>query len=148
MQEKYTHMHKKVETTKQTLHEAENRIVRQDKIRETCKELQERAMKYEQKIRQRHESNALFSAEIGDFDFPMPLIDYDDEDQDGAAAACSGISILDETNSKGESLQTPANIGKKFFSCFSSSLQNLHRGQYTCIFLSLYLFIFMYLICT
>lgn len=110
MQEKYTHMHKKVETTKQTLHEAENRIVRQDKIRETCKELQERAMKYEQKIRQRHESNALFSAEIGDFDFPMPLIDYDDEDQDGAAAACSGISILDETNSKGESLQTPANI--------------------------------------
>jgi len=110
MQEKYTHMHKKVETTKQTLHEAENRIVRQDKIRETCKELQERAMKYEEKMRQRHESNALFSAEIGDFDFPMPLIDYDDEDQDGAAAACSGISILDETNSKGESLQTPANI--------------------------------------
>merc|ERR1712045_802754 len=43
-------------------------------------------------------------------DFPMPLIDYDDEDQDGAAAACSGISILDETNSKGEGLQTPANI--------------------------------------
>jgi hypothetical protein len=40
----------------------------------------------------------------------MPLIDYDDEDQDGAAAACSGISILDETNSTGESLQTPANI--------------------------------------
>jgi len=112
MQEKYTHMHKKVETTKQTLHEAENRIVRQDKIRETCKELQERAMKYEEKMRQRHESNALFSAEIGDFDFPMPLIDYDDEDQDGAAAACSGISILDETNSKEDSLQTPANIEK------------------------------------
>ena len=32
-------------------------------------------MKYEEKMRQRHESNALLSAEMGDFDFPIPLID-------------------------------------------------------------------------
>ena len=74
MQEKYTHMHKKVESTRQTLHEAEDRIVRQDKIRETCKDLQERARNYEEKMRQRQESNAMFTAEIGDFDFPIPLI--------------------------------------------------------------------------
>jgi chromosome segregation ATPase len=89
MQEKYTHMHKKVESTRQTLHEAEDRIVRQDKIRETCKDLQERARNYEEKMRQRQESNAMFTAEIGDFDFPIPLIDYDDDDEkiDGACAA-------------------------------------------------------------
>lgn len=89
MQEKYTHMHKKVESTRQTLHEAEDRIVRQDKIRETCKDLQERARNYEEKMRQRQESNAMFTAEIGDFDFPIPLIDYDDDEDkiDGACAA-------------------------------------------------------------
>ena len=114
MQEKYTHMHKKVETTKQTLHEAENRIVRQDKIRETCKELQERALKYEEKIRQRQESNALFSTEIGDFDFPIPLIDYDDDEDKKESTAASGHqSISDETNSKEKSQTTSlvANIG-------------------------------------
>jgi len=107
MQEKYTHMHKKVETTKQTLHEAENRIVRQDKIRETCKELQERALKYEEKIRQRQESNALFSTEIGDFDFPIPLIDYDDDEDKKESTNASGHqSISDETNSKEKSQTT------------------------------------------
>ena len=113
MQEKYTHMHKKVETTKQTLHEAENRIVRQDKIRETCKELQERALAYEEKIRQRQESNALFSTEIGDFDFPIPLIDYDDDEDKKESTASGHQSILDETNSKEKSQTTSlvANIG-------------------------------------
>ena len=113
MQEKYTHMHKKVETTKQTLHEAENRIVRQDKIRETCKELQERALAYEEKIRQRQESNALFSTEIGDFDFPIPLIDYDDDEDKKESTASGHQSISDETNSKEKSQTTSlvANIG-------------------------------------
>jgi len=106
MQEKYTHMHKKVETTKQTLHEAENRIVRQDKIRETCKELQERALAYEEKIRQRQESNALFSTEIGDFDFPIPLIDYDDDEDKKESTASGHQSISDETNSKEKSQTT------------------------------------------
>jgi len=114
MQEKYTHMHKKVETTKQTLHEAENRIVRQDKIRETCKELQERALAYEEKIRQRQESNALFSTEIGDFDFPIPLIDYDDDEDKKESTASGHQSISDETNSKEKSQTTSlvANIEK------------------------------------
>merc|ERR1712045_202383 len=99
-------MHKKVETTKQTLHEAENRIVRQDKIRETCKELQERALAYEEKIRQRQESNALFSTEIGDFDFPIPLIDYDDDEDKKESTASGHQSISDETNSKEKSQTT------------------------------------------
>merc|ERR1712223_1483963 len=107
-------MHKKVETTKQTLHEAENRIVRQDKIRETCKELQERALKYEEKIRQRQESNAWFSTETGDFDFPTPLIDYDDDEDKKESTASGHQSISDETNSKEQSQTTSlvANIEK------------------------------------
>merc|ERR1712226_1353071 len=107
MQEKYTHMHKKVESTRQTLHEAEDRIVRQDKIRETCKDLQERARNYEEKMRQRQESNAMFTAEIGDFDFPIPLIDYDDDDEkiDGACAAAFA-SLPSANNEKSDTVST------------------------------------------
>ena len=82
MQEKYNHMHDKVETTKQTLQDAETTLARQDKIRATVKDLQERAKSFEEKTAQRQKSSALFASEIcSGFEFPKPLIDYDAEEE-------------------------------------------------------------------
>ena len=100
MQEKYTHMQVKVETTKKTLNEAQDRIVRQDKIQETVKNLQERAQVYAEKMTQRQESSALFCAEIADFDFPQPLINYEEDDvkegsiESTVSSSCSGKSNI------------------------------------------------------
>ena len=82
MQEKYNHMQDKVETTKQTLQDAETTLARQDKIRATVKDLQERAKSFEEKTAQRQKSSALFASEIcSGFEFPKPLIDYDAEEE-------------------------------------------------------------------
>ena len=67
MQEKYNHMQDKVETTKQTLQDAETTLARQDKIRATVKDLQERAKSFEEKTAQRQKSSALFASEIATF---------------------------------------------------------------------------------
>jgi len=96
MQEKYTHMQVKVETTKKTLNEAQDRIVRQDKIQETVKNLQERAQVYAEKMTQRQESSALFCAEIADFDFPQPLINYEEDDVKEGSIESTGSSSCSE----------------------------------------------------
>ena len=46
-------------------------------------------MKYEEKMRQRHESNALFSVEMGDFDFPIPLTLFKIKKKNHVFSLCS-----------------------------------------------------------
>ena len=73
-------MHNKLETTRQTLTNAQDRLDRHTQIESIVEELREKAESIAQKTN--FEDKNLLLAGCGpDFDFPQPLINYDEEEE-------------------------------------------------------------------
>ena len=80
MKNYFTQMHSKLEASRKNLHAAQDRIERQNRIQATVISLKERANMYADKLSKQRISAAL-GADIPDFDFPQPLIDYKAEEE-------------------------------------------------------------------
>jgi hypothetical protein len=93
MKIKYSLMHQKLESSRHTLNEAQDRINRQNQIRATVNRLKERANVFADKLNMKKIGamnldypNGIpdfeFPEGMPDFEFPQPLINMDDDDDD------------------------------------------------------------------
>ena len=78
MKIKYADMHDKLERSRRTLQTAQDRIDRQNHVTNTVRTLRQKADLYESKLKMH---NLLEEGATGTgFDFPQPLINYDEEE--------------------------------------------------------------------
>ena len=78
MKIKYNDMHDKLERSRRTLQTAQDRIDRQNQVTTKLRTLTQKADLYESKLKMHN----LLEAEASGtgFDFPQPLINYDEEE--------------------------------------------------------------------